>query len=117
MRAFCSHGRERAPTLSLSRFLLIRMLFRISLPGTENDWEHPAFDGFDDGEFIWGRGALDMKNHLIAVIQTVETLLGEGFRPERTVYLCFGHNEEIVASANSGAGLNCRSSRRTRSKA
>ena len=72
--------------------------------GTENDWEHPAFDGFDDGEFIWGRGALDMKNHLIAVIQTVETLLGEGFKPERTVYLCFGHNEEIVASANSGAG-------------
>lgn len=51
-----------------------------------------------------GRGAPDMKNHLIAVIQTVETLLGEGFKPERTVYLCFGHNEEIVASANSGAG-------------
>ena len=71
--------------------------------GTENDWEHPAFDGFDDGEFIWGRGALDMKNHLIAVIQTVETLLGEGFKPERTVYLCFGHNEEIVCSKESGA--------------
>lgn len=72
--------------------------------GSEQDWEHPAFEGFDDGEFIWGRGALDMKNHLIAVIQTVETLLAEGFQPVRTVYLCFGHDEEIVAAKTSGAG-------------
>ena len=103
MRAFCSHGRERAPTFEPIALLAHQDVVPIAA-GTENDWEHPAFDGFDDGEFIWGRGALDMKNHLIAVIQTVETLLGEGFKPERTVYLCFGHNEEIVASANSGAG-------------
>lgn len=72
--------------------------------GTEQDWTHPAFDGVDDGEFIWGRGALDMKNHLIAVLESVETLLAEGFWPERTVYLCFGHDEEIVAAKTSGAG-------------
>ncbi len=71
--------------------------------GTEQDWEHPAFDGYNDGEFIWGRGALDMKNHLICLIESVETLLEEGFQPERTVYLCFGHNEEIVAGTNNGA--------------
>jgi carboxypeptidase PM20D1 len=71
--------------------------------GTENDWEHPAFEGYNDGEFIWGRGALDMKNHLICVMEAVETLLEEGYTPERTVYLCFGHNEEIVAGANNGA--------------
>ena len=29
------------------------------------------------GEFIWGRGALDMKNHLISVMEAVETLLEE----------------------------------------
>lgn len=73
-------------------------------PGTEADWTHPAFDGVDDGEYIWGRGALDMKNHLIAVLESVETLLSEGFQPERTVYLCFGHDEEIVAATTSGAG-------------
>lgn len=71
--------------------------------GTENDWTHPAFSGEDDGEFIWGRGALDMKNHLIAVMEAVETLLEEGFEPERDVYLLFGENEEIVASDNNGA--------------
>ena len=72
--------------------------------GTKQDWTHPAFDGVDDGEFIWGRGALDMKNHLIAVLESVEALLAEGFWPERTVYLCFGHDEEIVAAKTSGAG-------------
>ena len=71
--------------------------------GTEDDWEHPAFEGFNDGEFIWGRGALDMKNHLICLMESIETLLEEGYQPKRSVYLCFGHNEEIVAGHDNGA--------------
>lgn len=71
--------------------------------GTESDWTHPAFDGVNDGEFVWGRGALDMKNHLVCLMESIETLLEEGYRPKRTVYLCFGHNEEIVAGETSGA--------------
>lgn len=71
--------------------------------GTLDDWTHPPFSGFDDGEFIWGRGALDMKNHLIGVMESVETLLEEGFIPERDVYLCFGHDEEVMSSDISGA--------------
>ena len=71
--------------------------------GTENGWTHPAYEGYNDGEYIWGRGALDMKNHLIAVMESVETLLEEGFEPERDVYLLFGDDEEVVASENSGA--------------
>lgn len=70
---------------------------------TYNDWKHDPFEGYNDGEFIWGRGAVDMKNHLICVMEAVEALLEEGFEPERTVYLCFGHNEEIVAGKNNGA--------------
>lgn len=73
--------------------------------GTENDWTHPAFSGENDGEFIWGRGALDMKNHLICVMEACETLIEEGFVPERDVYLCFGQNEEVVASEDSGATM------------
>lgn len=71
--------------------------------GTENDWTHPPFEGFNDGEFIWGRGALDMKNHLVCLMDSVETLLEEGYQPKRGIYLCFGHNEEIVAGSNNGA--------------
>ena len=75
--------------------------------GTLDDWTHPPFDGVDDGEFIWGRGALDMKNHLIAVMESVEDLLEEGFVPERDVYVCLGHNEEVMTSEFSGAVVMC----------
>ena len=44
-----------------------------------------------------------MKNHLIGVMEAVETLLEEGFTPERDVYLLFGQDEEVVASGDSGA--------------
>ena len=71
--------------------------------GTEQDWEHGPFEGYDDGEFIWGRGTIDMKNHLIAVMESVEALLEDGFEPERDVYLLFGDNEEVVANAENGA--------------
>ena len=71
--------------------------------GTEADWEHDAFSGYDDGEFVWGRGAVDMKNHLIAVMESVEALLEDGFQPERDVYLLFGDNEEVVANDQNGA--------------
>lgn len=76
--------------------------------GTENDWVNPPFEGVDDGEFIWGRGTLDMKNHLIAVMESVETLLSENFVPERDIYLCFGHNEEVMDAEHSGAIAMCR---------
>lgn len=71
--------------------------------GTEGDWEHDPFAGEIDNGYLYGRGALDMKNHLIGVLESVETLLEDGFEPERTVYLLFGHNEEIVASSDPGA--------------
>lgn len=71
---------------------------------TETDlWQHPPFSGFNDGQFIWGRGALDMKNFLICTMEAVETLLEEGYVPKRTVYLCFGHNEETSIGDNNGA--------------
>ena len=73
-------------------------------PGTEGDWKYPAFSGTVADGFVWGRGALDIKNHLIGVMEAVETLLEEGYVPERDIYLCFGHNEEVMAEGrHSGA--------------
>ena len=71
--------------------------------GTLSDWTHDPFEGFNDGEFIWGRGAMDMKNHLIAVMESVEQLISDGYKPKRTIYICLGHNEEVVAAPDNGA--------------
>ena len=77
--------------------------------GTWDDWTHPPFDGVDDGEFIWGRGALDMKNHLIGVMESVETLMEEGFQPERDVYILLGNNEEVMSATDgNGAVVMCK---------
>lgn len=64
-------------------------------PGTESRWTHPPFSGaIADGQ-IWGRGALDDKFGVLASLEAVEYLLGKGFTPERTIYLAFGHDEEL----------------------
>lgn len=65
------------------------------VPGTERQWTHPPFAGDLADGFVWGRGALDDKSGVIAVLEAVETLLGEDFTPVRTVYLAFGHDEEV----------------------
>lgn len=69
---------------------------------TVNSWTHPPFSGHYDGKYIWGRGSSDCKNQLIAVMESVEELLGAGFKPKRTVVLSFGFDEEI--SGQEGAG-------------
>jgi carboxypeptidase PM20D1 len=61
----------------------------------EQRWSHPPFAGVIADGFIWGRGALDDKASALALFESVERLLGEGFRPARTVYLAFGHDEEV----------------------
>jgi carboxypeptidase PM20D1 len=64
-------------------------------PGDSSSWEKRPFSGENDGKFIWGRGTLDDKSEMISIMEAVEKLLSEGFAPERTVYLSFGHDEEI----------------------
>lgn len=63
--------------------------------GTEPDWTYPPFEGRIAEGFIWGRGSMDIKLGVLGILEAVETLLKNGFQPERTVYLAFGHDEEI----------------------
>jgi len=63
--------------------------------GETEAWQKPPFSGENDGTFIWGRGTLDDKGPLIALLEAVERLIDEGFVPEQTIYLAFGHDEEI----------------------
>ena len=92
---------EKAPICLLSHQDVVPVT-----PGTEEDWKYPAFGGEVAEGFLWGRGAIDMKNHLIGVMEAVETLLEEGYVPERDVYLCFGHNEEVMAEDET-CGADC----------
>lgn len=69
--------------------------------GTEQDWTYPPFDGRIEDGCIWGRGAIDMKNALVGIFEAMEALIKEGFVPDRDVYICNGHDEELMLDKGS----------------
>lgn len=64
-------------------------------PGTMPDWTYPPFEGRIADGFVWGRGAMDDKDSLMAILESVEGLLAQGYQPRRSIYLCFGQDEEV----------------------
>jgi carboxypeptidase PM20D1 len=70
-------------------------------PRTLESWSFPPFSGEIAAGYVWGRGALDDKATALAMLEAVELLLSEGFRPRRAVILCFGLDEEL--GGNEGA--------------
>jgi carboxypeptidase PM20D1 len=43
---------------------------------------------------VFGRGAIDDKGPLIASIEAIKFMIKNGIKPKRTIYFCFGHDEE-----------------------
>jgi carboxypeptidase PM20D1 len=68
-------------------------------PGTDKDWQQPPYDGVIAGGFIWGRGSWDDKGNLYSMLEAAEAMAREGFRPKRTIYFAFGHDEETAGTA------------------
>lgn len=66
-------------------------------------WNHPPFGGVIADGFVWGRGTMDDKGALVSMMQSVELLLADGFKPNRDIYFSFGHDEEIGGSEGASA--------------
>ncbi|MBQ8088305.1 MAG: M20/M25/M40 family metallo-hydrolase [Clostridia bacterium] len=64
------------------------------VPGTQERWLHAPFSGDVADGMIWGRGAMDIKQMLVGILEAAHTLLGRGERLKRTLYLAFGEDEE-----------------------
>jgi len=75
-------------------------------PEQYSQWNHPPFAGVIEKDTLYGRGSLDDKFSLFAILEAAELLLMESFQPERSIYFAFGHDEEsgglngAVAMAN-----------------
>lgn len=65
------------------------------VPGTEGQWEHDPFSGDIADGYVWGRGTLDDKVMIQAILEAIEMHLMKGFKPNRTIYLAFGQDEEV----------------------
>ncbi|MEL7547684.1 MAG: M20 family peptidase [Pseudomonadota bacterium] len=74
--------------------------------GTEGDWDAPPFSGAIQDGYVYGRGAIDDKGSMVALLEALEALARDGFAPRRTILLMLGHDEEVSGSgAEAGVAL------------
>ena len=73
------------------------------IPGSEDKWEHPPYEGKIVDGIVWGRGALDDKSGVVGILEATTFLIADGFKPARTIYLSFGHDEEVGGPEGAGA--------------
>lgn len=57
-------------------------------------WTYPPFSGTVRDGYIYGRGAADMKGHLIALLCAAEELLQMGWQPAGDIWFAFSCDEE-----------------------
>ncbi|KAK1329388.1 hypothetical protein QTO34_011572 [Cnephaeus nilssonii] len=75
------------------------------VPAPDQGWEVPPFSGLERDGFIYGRGTLDNKNSVMAILQALELLLIRNYIPRRSFFIALGHDEEIVAPGSISAGV------------
>lgn len=72
-------------------------------PKTIKDWEAEPFAGEIVDDYVYGRGALDDKASAFGILEALETLLSNDWKPSYNFYFCFGQDEEI--GGRNGAGV------------
>ncbi|XP_046355018.2 N-fatty-acyl-amino acid synthase/hydrolase PM20D1-like [Haliotis rufescens] len=73
------------------------------VPAEPEKWEVPPFSADIKDGFIYGRGAIDDKHGVMAILETMEFLLKRGFQPQRSFYVGFGHDEEVAGTDGAAA--------------
>jgi acetylornithine deacetylase/succinyl-diaminopimelate desuccinylase-like protein len=82
------HGRAEGPTL-------VYLGHVDTVLAHADDWEHDPWAAEVADGFVWGRGAVDMKNQVAAEAVAAVTLARSGWRPERgALKLVFVADEE-----------------------
>lgn len=64
------------------------------VPAIASDWTHPPFGAEIDSGFIWGRGAVDMKNMDAMILAVVRHWARESILPRRDTIIVFFPDEE-----------------------
>ncbi|HET8961836.1 M20/M25/M40 family metallo-hydrolase [Nocardioides sp.] len=71
------------------------------VPAAAEDWQVDPFSGEIRDGYLWGRGAVDMKDFDAMLLAVVRARARAGREPERPVVLCFTADEE--AGGHKGA--------------
>ncbi|GAB1641163.1 M20/M25/M40 family metallo-hydrolase [Krasilnikovia sp. MM14-A1259] len=64
------------------------------VPADASEWSVPPFSGAERDGYLWGRGAVDMKDFDAMMLAVVRQWRRTGVRPPRDIVLCFTADEE-----------------------
>ncbi|XP_037680815.1 N-fatty-acyl-amino acid synthase/hydrolase PM20D1 isoform X2 [Choloepus didactylus] len=84
---------------TLQPYMLMAHFDVVPAPG--EGWDVPPFSGLERDGFIHGRGTLDNKNSVMAILQALKLLLIRNYIPQRSFFIALGHDEEV--SGKNGA--------------
>uniref|UniRef100_A0A1I8GNY4 M20_dimer domain-containing protein n=1 Tax=Macrostomum lignano TaxID=282301 RepID=A0A1I8GNY4_9PLAT len=65
------------------------------VPTDGQNWTKPHFDAVVEDGYIYARGTIDDKVGVFGILEAMEYLLAKDWKPKRTFYIAFGHDEEI----------------------
>ena len=77
-----------------------------TVPAEASEWTHDPWSGDLDGDYVWGRGALDMKDQVASEATACLALARSGWRPARgdLLFVCTADEE---TGAHKGAQFLC----------
>lgn len=59
-----------------------------------SDWTHDPFQFREEGGYYWGRGTIDNKAGVVAIVASLARLKAAGFQPTRDIIVLFTGDEE-----------------------
>uniref|UniRef100_A0A8D0BM87 Peptidase M20 domain containing 1 n=1 Tax=Salvator merianae TaxID=96440 RepID=A0A8D0BM87_SALMN len=66
------------------------------VPASPEGWDvDDPFSAEERDGYIYGRGTLDNKNSVMAILHALEFLLRRNYQPHRSFYIGLGHDEEV----------------------
>ncbi len=60
------------------------------------EWKYPAFGAEIHDDCVWGRGTIDTKCIIGAILEGINNLVKEGFVPERDIWFASSNAEEVA---------------------
>jgi acetylornithine deacetylase/succinyl-diaminopimelate desuccinylase-like protein len=84
-------GKKAAPPKAKPILLLGHMDV---VEAKREDWSRDPFKLIEEDGYLYGRGAVDMKNGIAAITNALIWLKAEGFKPKRDIIVFFSGDEE-----------------------
>lgn len=72
------------------------------VPAVAQDWSVDPFGGILRDGYLWGRGAVDMKGMVAAIVAAIRSLCRDAVQPRRDIVLAFFADEESGGELGAG---------------